>query len=260
MRQAGLDNGVRRSSGCARIAGSWRPWSAHNAQRRASAGLVAALAGGADNPDNPWGPNASASPQNPTAAQVETLPSSGEFKVLRNVGSINSGDRTTDGIDLTGTYELRTEVGTFRVDASFTRVMTFQQQDYPGAEAVDYLGKYWPSGSALGNYGLPKWRGSASVTWKHRQLSASIGFNHVDGYKEVGNAMNPIRSYETFDLRFGWSRLKLPFVESAEVLLAVNNIFDEQPSYVATSWENAHDRAIADIRGRMYSIELNAKF
>lgn len=108
-------------------------------------------------PGNPFGANALPSLQNPTGAQVE-LKADKELYQVRNVGAINSGARVTDGIDLNAEYVLKTDVGTFTLTGGATRVLTFEREDFPNAPRIDYLGRYWGGGAALGNYGFPSGR------------------------------------------------------------------------------------------------------
>lgn len=214
-----------------------------------------AAAGGDDNASNPFSATASPSAANPTGAQVEVAPS-GELAVVRNVGSINSGERVTDGIDLFAAYKFDTSIGKFSPSLSWTRVLTFEQEDFPGAGKIDYLGQYWGSGAALGNYGFPKWKGSVGLDWSYKAFGAALAYNYTSGYLENENDMHKVPAYETIDLRVSY---KLPWWETS-ITVGVNNLLDEDPPLVVTSFESNMDRAIADIRGRMVFAEISSKF
>jgi iron complex outermembrane receptor protein len=211
-------------------------------------------AGGPDNPANPFGPTAGPSSANPLGAQVE-LKTDGELYQVRNVGPINSGDRTTDGIDLFTSYEMKTDVGTFTFSGQATRVLTFEQEDFPGAGSIDYLGRYWGDGAALGNYGFPEWKANAGISWEFDRYTAAVGWNYSSGYDEVDVARS-VESYQTFDLRLGY---KIHYVD-VQLNFGINNLFDEAPPTVVSSFENQYDRALADIRQRMYYVSLSKKF
>jgi iron complex outermembrane receptor protein len=215
------------------------------------------FAAGPTSATNPFGPNAAVSAQNPLGSQV-AMNVDGSLNQIRNVGPVNTGVRLTDGIDLFGTYDFTTEVGKFSLDTSWTTVRTFEMEDFPGAGMINYLGKYWGSGSALGNYGFPKWKGSAGLTWKKSVYSAGVNYSYVDGYKEDENDDNQVPSFGAFDVRasyrfpsWGWGM---------QMNVGVNNVFNRQPPFVATSFEGQYDRAIGDIRGRIWFVELNKKF
>lgn len=215
------------------------------------------FAAGPTNASNPFGPNAARSAQNPLGSQVE-MNVDGSLNQVRNVGPINTGARLTDGIDLFGSYDFNTQVGKFTLDASWTNVRTFEMENFPGAGMINYLGKYWGSGSALGNYGFPKWKGSSGITWKKSSYTAGINYSYVDGYLEDENNNNRVPSFGAFDVRasyrfpsWGWG---------IQMNVGVNNVFDRQPPYVATSFENQYDRAIGDIRGRVWFVELSKRF
>jgi iron complex outermembrane receptor protein len=215
---------------------------------------------GPTNAANPFGPGAAASAQNPLAARV-ILNVDGSLNQVQNVGPINSGARLTDGLDFFGSYLFSAAVGDFTLEASWTKVMTFEQENFPGAGTVDYLGYYWPSGSALGNFGFPVWKGSTSLEWKKGRFSGSVGYNYTHGYTEINTTASAaddvaIPSYGTIDLRLGW---RIPRIE-ASLMVGVNNVADTQPPRVASSFENQYDRAIGDIRGRVVFVELSKKF
>lgn len=218
------------------------------------------FAAGPNNASNPFGPTATPSAANPLGAQV-LLNNDSSFEVINNVGPINSGQRITDGLDFFASYYQTTEAGDFTLETSWTKVLSFTQENFPGAGDVDYLGYYWPSGSALGNYGFPIWKGSVNLSWKKDRYSAAAAWNYVDGYDEINDDTdptddNPIASYATIDLRVGYM---IPKIE-AELTVGVNNITDKQPPFIASSFETQSDRAITDIRGRMVFVQLNKKF
>lgn len=215
-------------------------------------------------PTNPFGPNAAPSAVNPLGAQVELLPTD-EISQIRNVGPINTGERLTDGIDITVSQRIDTSVGAFTLTGIATRILTFEQENFPGAGTIDYLGKYWGPGAALEDVSFPEWRANIALTWEYERWTAAIGWNYVDGYTEDAALYNfesedseprDVRSYMTFDVRLGY---KIPWIEG-RLMAGVNNVFDEQPPLVESSFENAYDRRLADIRGRMYFIEFTKEF
>ncbi len=216
------------------------------------------FAAGPTNASNPFGPNAAASAQNPLGSQVE-MNVDGSLNQIRNVGPINTGARLTAGVDFFGSWDYNTtNMGKFTVESSWTNVRTFEMENFPGAGMINYLGKYWGSGSALGNYGFPKWKGSAGVTWKKSSYNAGINYSYVDGYREDENNDNQVPSFGSIDVRAGWS---LPtWGWNMQLNVGVNNVFDRQPPYVATSFENQYDRAIGDIRGRLWFVEMSKRF
>jgi iron complex outermembrane receptor protein len=212
------------------------------------------FAAGPTNASNPFGPSATPSAQNPLGSRV-IMNVDGSLQQVQNVGPINSGQRLTDGWDVFASYYQDTEIGRFTVETSWTLVTTFEQENFPGAGTIDYLGQYWPSGSALGNYGFPELKGSFGLVWKKERFSASAAWNYVDGYVENASGKT-IPCYDTIDLRVGYM---IPKIE-AQLMFGVNNISDEQPPFIASSFETQSDRAITDIRGRMLWVELSKKF
>lgn len=215
-------------------------------------------------PSNPFGPTAGPSPANPLGAQVELLPTD-EIRQVRNVGPINSGERFTDGIDITVSQKIDTGIGAFTLTGTATRILSFEQEDFPGAGKIDYLGRYWGPGAALEDVSFPEWRANVVLGYEYERWTAAIGWNYVDGYVEditqqnfaaADSESSDVRSYMTFDVRLGYM---IPWIEG-RLMAGVNNVFDEQPPLVQSSFENAYDRRLADIRGRMYFIEFSKEF
>lgn len=212
-------------------------------------------AAGPDNPANPYGPNARPSAPNPLGTQVEYNPLDLDIIQIRNLGPINTGARNTDGIDLGLTQQVETDWGTFTFSGQATRMLTFEQEDFPGAGVIDYLGQFWPPGAALEEFGFPEWRATASISYELDRFNAAFAWNFMDGYRENQNGRE-VEAYQTFDLRAGY---KIPWIE-ADLLFGVNNILDEPPPVVVSSFENQFDRRNTDIRGRMYFVSLSKTF
>jgi iron complex outermembrane receptor protein len=211
-----------------------------------------------DNAANPFGPNALPSAVNPLGAQVEFNPD-GTLYQIRNVGPINSGERLTDGIDLHASQAIETDVGKFTISGQAARVITFEQEDFPGAGKIDYLGRYWGEGAALNDVGFPEWRANISLSYEYKRFNAALGWNYVSGYVE--NDPNtgldrPVDDYYTFDVRLGF---KIPWAET-DFMFGINNLADQEPPKVYASFENGYDRRIGDIRGRMYFLSLSKTF
>jgi iron complex outermembrane receptor protein len=215
-------------------------------------------------PTNPFGPTAAPSAVNPLGAQVE-LNTSDEISQIRNVGPINSGTRLTDGIDVNVAKRFETDIGTFTLAGQATRILTFEQEDFPGAGAIDYLGRYWPNGAALDDVSFPEWRANVTLTYEYKRWTAAFAWNYVCSYEEDPSAeafvgpdsyIRKVDAYNSFDLRLGF---KIPKVE-ADLMVGVNNLLDEMPPLVESSFENGYDRRVGDIRGRMVFVSLSKEF
>lgn len=223
-----------------------------------------AAAGGVTNPTNPYAANALPSPGNPLGAQVEA-DATGYITQIRNVGPINTGTRFTDGFDLFASQKIETDVGTFTLAGQATRVLSFEQENFPGAGSIDYLGRFWGPGAVLDNTGFPEWRANLTLQYNYKRFMFTFGWNYVDGYEEDTTAQDfaaedseirEVRSYNTFDARVGY---RLPWAE-ADLMVGVNNMFDETPPLVISSFENAYDRRVGDLRGRMFFVMLTKEF
>ncbi len=230
-------------------------------------------ANGADtNPNNPFGANAGISAANPLGSQVE-LNALGDLYQVRNVGAINSGTRTTDGIDIQAGYEYKTDVGTFGLNGNATRILTFEQENFPGSGAVGYLGKYWAPGAALEDAGFPEWRSNLTFSYQYDRYTFAFAWNYTDGYRENVNggispadfdpnnpdnagALADIPSYQTYDLRLTYRIHKV----EADFTFGINNLLDEAPPQVQSTFGDGYDRRLTDIRGRQWFVQLSRQF
>lgn len=213
---------------------------------------------GPSSASNPFRYDALPSSVNPLGSQVE-LNADGSLYQIRNVGSINSGKRLTDGIDFMASQRFETDWGTLTLAGQATWMLTFEQEDFPGAGTIDYLGRWWPLGAALSETGYPEWRANVSLTYEYKRWLGTFAWNYTAGYDEPASASWDARrvgDYNTFDLRVGF---KIPKIET-ELLVGVNNLFDADPPLVKGSFENNYDRAVADIRGRTIFVSLNKTF
>lgn len=214
---------------------------------------------GPSSANNPWRSDALPSAANPLGSQVE-LNADGSLYQIRNVGSINSGKRLTDGIDFTVSQRFETDWGNITLSGLATWMLTFEQEDFPGAGSIDYLGQWWPLGAALSETGYPEWRANVSLLYEYKRWTGTFAWNYTEGYDEPGSEgswdARRVNDYNTFDLRIGF---KIPKIET-DLLVGVNNLFDEEPPLVYGSFENNYDRAVADVRGRTFFISLSKTF
>lgn len=215
-------------------------------------------------PTNPYGANALPSAANPLGAQVELNPSD-EILQIRNVGPINSGTRFTDGIDMGLSKGFTTDVGKFTISGQATRILTFEQENFPGGGTINYLGKYWGPGNVLDDTSFPEWRANLVLSYDYKRFNAAFGWNFVSSYDEDPTQQDfagedsysrEVGDYYTFDLRVGY---RIPWME-VDFLFGVNNLLDEAPNLVESSFENGYDRRLADIRGRMWFVSVSKEF
>jgi outer membrane receptor protein involved in Fe transport len=102
-----------------------------------------------------------------------------------------------------------------------------------------------------------------TLAYEWKRWNAAIAWNYVDGYDEDVNQSNyedpdirKVSAYNTFDLRIGY---KVPRVE-VDLAFGINNVFNEKPPLVQSSFENNYDRSVGDIRGRMWFVSASKTF
>ena len=192
-----------------------------------------------------------------------------ELQQVRNVGPINTGKRFTHGLDFLAAQEFKTDTcGIYTLSTRFSKVLDFTQEDFPGSGSVRYYNRFYATGAALDEFSVPEWRGNVTLDWTLNRYSAAIGWNFTSSYKEDASGQNFVGSedsptdirdvgdYHTFDVRLGY---RIPKIE-ADVQFGINNVFDERPRRVLSTFGDGYDRIIGDLRGRYWFAQLTKQF
>jgi outer membrane receptor protein involved in Fe transport len=189
--------------------------------------------------------------------------------------SLNIGELSTKGVDLTGRYRLNMSgMGSINFDLVGTYVRDFLLQPVPTFAAYDCAG-YW--GSTCGAP-LPKWRHVLNTTWATpwAGLDATVRWRYIGSSAVDRSSSNPllaaafypatahIPAYNYIDLAFA-----IPIGRMVDFRLGVNNIADKNPPLILNgsfsdcpntscndnSWVGTYDTL-----GRYIYAHLTAKF
>lgn len=180
----------------------------------------------------------------------------------------NVAESTFSGVDVQGSYQFDVgSLGSMVASLNATYVMDTKTTPLPGEHEYDCAGLYGSTCDAP----IPDYRHSLALSWmlpsnftaslqwrylssvEHEQNTddATLGGNHVT----FGGTLD---SQSYFDLSGSWN-----FAEKYTVRLGVNNILDEDPPLVDTSWSGPgtpNTWGPYDTLGRQVFVNLNAKF
>lgn len=192
-----------------------------------------------------------------------------------NVGGIKSS-----GIDFNARYKMDTEFGELRTNLDATFYDKYDKTLATG-EVVSHAGKFIRNG---GDGNFPEWKTNLTVGLFNDDWTASYTIRYIDSVEEqfdnidldevatvfsdfrvapVMAADGTIDSYDVLrdiasqvihDVRFSY------FYENYTVALGVDNIFDEDPPYADTGFNDNTDPRTYNTTGRHWSVTLSASF
>lgn len=194
---------------------------------------------------------------------------------LANVGGVDSS-----GVDFNFRYNMETSIGLLKLNLDTTYYDTYDKTLSNG-EIVEHAGNYLQSSAGDGNFakiksnlsvGLFNDDWSASYTLRYI-ASVDENFGNVDIFDDDGNVIPVFGSFwakptsatkqDVFrkvdsqlihDIRFTY------FLDKYSISLGVDNVFDEDPPYVATGFNDNTDPRTYATQGRHVSLGLSAKF
>jgi outer membrane receptor protein involved in Fe transport len=139
---------------------------------------------------------------------------------------------------------------------------------------VHYIGQYWDiktftffnGNPAHGHFGFEdrKIREWITLDWILNytfNFPTPVAQNEVAGYAKdgspnAGKGKNVIPVSAAEYNPCGWRA----WLNNTTITLGLNNVFDEQPPFVAAASENGYDEQTANIKGRMWYVALKKRF
>jgi iron complex outermembrane recepter protein len=128
---------------------------------------------------------------------------------------------------------------------------------------LHYIGQYWDIKDFTFNGQERKIREWVTLDWLLNytfNFAAPAGQNEVPGYAKDGgtngkgkNAI-PVSTAEYNPC--GWRA----WLNNTTITLGMNNVFDEEPPFVAAASENGYDESTANIKGRTWYVALKKRF
>lgn len=179
----------------------------------------------------------------------------GQLRII-NSDFINTGEITTDGIDVAVNYRLSAnDLGNFNLGMAVSWINSFDVLNSDGT-TFDGVG----SRNFTNQFSsLPKVRANAFLGWNSGAHSLNATVRHIDSYDNDQNEGYTIASWTSVDLRYG---LELDLVgdKPTQISVGVRNAFDEDPPSLGDAQRPGYDDRVHDIRGRTIFAELKQTF
>jgi iron complex outermembrane receptor protein len=172
--------------------------------------------------------------------------------------SIDIDDRTTNvgGVDSSGydfnvRYSTDLEGGTMTFNVDTTYYDTYDITQANGA-VIENAG-YFYRNSGDGNF--PKWKTNADVRYTSDDWSAAWSVRYIGDVKETfGEGFRTIDKQIINDARFSY------FMDNMTASIGLNNVFDEDPPYADTGFNDNTDPRTYNTQGRHVYVTLGLSF
>jgi outer membrane receptor protein involved in Fe transport len=195
----------------------------------------------------------------------------------------NKAQQFVNGFDFDVNYVFpRLALGNLTFNTNWTLLNDFHAYNAPGAPRTEYR----DGNSANVGGSTPKWRGSATLTWRRQAWGAGIGFYYIGRYTDLNATttqaiyeslgspgyIQPIFNNGAYSYRYvvhdsKSSNVYLSYRVSAKnrylndtnIRFGVNNVLDAKPPLSADS--RGYDVAVYNTmaRGRTFSLQLTKK-
>lgn len=183
------------------------------------------------------------------------LSTPGDFSTLFLIETsiINAPTVTTDGLDITATYDMDlANGGNLRIGGDATYIFKY--------EAIDQAGtKFDGAGSRnFNNFArsMPEWRANFNLGYSNDHHAANIFVRYIDGYLDDQNNED-VPSYTTVDLQYSYL-LGDPEGMGTRLSVGVINVFDKDIPKLNTN--AGFDVKVHDPRQRMAYINVTQTF
>jgi len=169
-----------------------------------------------------------------------------------NVGGVESS-----GMDLNFRYNTEIEMGALAFNIDTTRYGTYNKIQANG-DIVDHAGKYIKADFG-GDGNFPEWKTSFNARLTNDDWSATWAIRYIgeadEAYTAIeGQTERTIDSQTIHDVRFTY------FMENVTATVGVSNVFDEDPPFANTGFNDNTDPRTYNTTGRHIALTVGLAF
>jgi iron complex outermembrane receptor protein len=176
----------------------------------------------------------------------------------------NTGQITTDGIDLSITYLQHTPIGIFHEDLEATSVTQFRLQQFNGGPVSNLVG--WYQGGDLYQPAL-RWEHDLRVDWTSPESRWGAGLSdrfysgYIDEYGTGADNSGPQRMVNSYSVWQGYASYKP--LKGLTLLFGIQNLLNTDPPFTNSSQNNfagGYDELFANPVGRSFYVNVKYDF
>jgi len=168
----------------------------------------------------------------------------------------NTGGITTDGVDLSATYLLKTGYGKFRLGMNGNLVLRYDFQQYQNGPQVSTLGK-WNEG----NQPVIRYQQLTTLDWTYENFGAGLNEHFTQGYQdEYPNAAGGIIDVGNYSI---WNTyVSYKPMKSLKILGGINNLFNTDPPFSNqnANWQAGYNPIFSNPLGRTFYVRGTYEF
>jgi iron complex outermembrane recepter protein len=168
----------------------------------------------------------------------------------------NTGGITTNGVDLSSNYQLKTAMGKFRFGMEGTWIHSFRLQEYAGAPWLSLRGRF-----NSGNQPAITWQHQLTVDWTNEEWGAGLS-NHytssyLDQFPDGSGAPRSVGSYSVWNAYASWKPMP-----SLKLLVGVHNLLNTDPPFSnqTQNWQAGYNPLFSDPTGRAWYVRASYDF
>jgi len=175
----------------------------------------------------------------------------------------NVAGQDQNGLDITLKYDFAAASGTYSINSTWVKLMTFRVQNAAGQPWTELVGTNGPAASGVGGT-LPSFREYTSVAWESKggAYTASLSNIYIPSVTAFGDGVTKVGSYTQFDTQGSvdvgrvWAPLK-----GLKFTVGINNLFNKYPPVDPQDFTDPPaDTGVYGSFGRFYYTEFTYKF
>lgn len=180
-----------------------------------------------------------------------------DVQVVLDGRETNAGAVKQSGLDFSTSYGFDSQYGAWLFGIDGTRILTDDYAAAAGAALQSRLG-------TISN--LVRWRGRGNVTWSQGGWTANLFVNYTGGYENntpiAGQKNARIPAWITFDagLSYAFDDTLWSGLNDTRLSVNVQNLFDRAPPTVLSVNNLSYDPNMANIYGRIITVQLTKDF
>jgi iron complex outermembrane recepter protein len=160
----------------------------------------------------------------------------------------NTGNITTDGIDLSANYLINTDFGKFRIGMESTFVTGYRLSEYPGGPQLSLVGQF-----NQGNQPVIRYQHELTLDWAYQNFGAGLSNHFTEHYYDYApDAAGNLLTVGNYSIWNGYVSFKP--VPALKLLAGINNLADTNPPFSnqEQNWQAGYNPIFSSPLGRTF--------